>query len=259
MALQKEHSDSTKSSKQDAVCVAMLHGGRSGSTVLGDLLNQHDSIFWDSEIYQNARMRPLPNTIIKQLKRFPRALISARRFRTQRPIYGFETKFQHLYAVGMDLSSYVQALETINFSHFVILERKNYLRRITSHLVAYNNKTWHQKKKGKVTQIHVNLERLKIGWRQVSLLEHLNIIEQEIEDALKILSNRNVLHLTYEDDISGNPQIAFNKMCDFIGLEKPEVNVSYRKTNPYHLSTIITNFDEVKEALEPTKFAWMLD
>ncbi|PJF28066.1 MAG: hypothetical protein CUN53_01670 [Phototrophicales bacterium] len=31
--------------------VAMLHLGRTGSTVLGDLLNQHPKILWDSEIY----------------------------------------------------------------------------------------------------------------------------------------------------------------------------------------------------------------
>ena len=41
--------------------IAMFHAGRSGSTVLGDLLNQNPQIFWDSEIFQPARMRPLPS------------------------------------------------------------------------------------------------------------------------------------------------------------------------------------------------------
>ncbi len=38
-------------SKELKGCVAMFHVGRSGSTVLGDLLDQHPDIFWDSEIY----------------------------------------------------------------------------------------------------------------------------------------------------------------------------------------------------------------
>lgn len=33
--------------------IVMFHIGRSGSTVLGDLLDQHSSVYWDGEIYQS--------------------------------------------------------------------------------------------------------------------------------------------------------------------------------------------------------------
>jgi hypothetical protein len=37
--------------------VMMFHAGRSGSTVLGDLLGQHPRVFWDSEIFQTSSER----------------------------------------------------------------------------------------------------------------------------------------------------------------------------------------------------------
>lgn len=262
LSLSSQPSQLQRQLKINDLKVAMFHMGRSGSTVLGDLLNQHPHIFWDSEIYQGARMKPLPGIVIRQLKKRPQLIINVRQMRTRKPIYGFETKFQHLNGLQMNLSNYINILEAIDFSHFIILERKNYLRRIASHLIGVANKTWHHKQnqthQKKITQIHIDTQNLILNRKTNTLLGHLNEQFENFEIAKELLKNKNLLLLNYEDDVFKNPKIGFEKMCAFLELEKVSVSVRLRKTNPFPLYEIITNFEDVQQALNGTKYEWML-
>lgn len=241
--------------------VAMLHAGRSGSTVVGDLLNQHGEIFWDSEIFQNDRMHPLPGKVIRQLKKHPNVIIKLRRARTEKPIYGFETKFDHLDHLKMGIQSYIEQLRQAQFNYFIVLERKNYLRRIVSHFVGLANNRWHQKKdeKGKITQVKIDVETLCLGLHCQSLLAHLQDHDLMLAETKRLLHHDHLLWLTYEDDVMHNPKDAYQKICEFLGVKHNPVDVRYRRTNPYALSDIILNFEDVQKVLRHTPYAWMMD
>ncbi|NEQ34055.1 MAG: hypothetical protein F6K04_24205 [Leptolyngbya sp. SIO4C5] len=77
--------------------IAMLHYGRCGSTVLGDLLGQHPDIFWDSEVFERLYTQQLWES--RWLKE-PLSLLRLRvglAWLTRRQCYGFETKCHPAY------------------------------------------------------------------------------------------------------------------------------------------------------------------
>lgn len=113
--------------------IAMLHEGRCGSTVLGDLLNQHPLIDWEGEIFQHRR-----SEICRRLQlEYPMAYIKWRRLRSEKSFYGFETKtIDHLNLMGLSLPEYTRRLKDIGVSSFIYLDRRNNLRRTVSKIVG---------------------------------------------------------------------------------------------------------------------------
>ena len=77
---------------------------------------------------------------------------------------------------------------------------------------------------------------------------------QEVET---LLSGKNVLNLTYEDDIEQYPQSAYHSICEFVNMEATKASVILSKINPFPLKDIIENFAEVKAALHNTPYEWM--
>jgi hypothetical protein len=73
-----------------------------------------------------------------------------------------------------------------------------------------------------------------------------------------LLVGRDVLDLTYEDDVAADPVRAYRRICYFLGVKNEPVEIRYGRTTPQKLTEIIENFDEVKAALAGTEFEWML-
>lgn len=67
------------------------------------------------------------------------------------------------------------------------------------------------------------------------------------------------LHLVYEDDIEQSPKVAYEKVCEFLGVKAIEVEYRLQRLNPQPLSEIIENFDEVREYLSGTRYEAMLE
>lgn len=104
--------------------IVMFHIGRSGSTVLGDLLRQHPQVFWDSEIYQRLLRDRDKNGTLYPSSASPGdapEYLRARMPRAGKRFYGFEVKFFHLRRLNVQLSHYVGSLRCLGFTHFVIL------------------------------------------------------------------------------------------------------------------------------------------
>ena len=108
--------------------VAMFHVGRCGSTVVGNLLDQHQKIYWDGEVvynqysFNNCQLKPFDTKAFfrKQM------LVAGSRF------YGFEVKVhpeQQLAILHQTLPELVNELTELGVEQFIVLERKNYLRR----------------------------------------------------------------------------------------------------------------------------------
>ena len=72
------------------------------------------------------------------------------------------------------------------------------------------------------------------------------------------MGNEHLLHLTYEDDVKGDPKVAYSNICDFIGVEEEPAEVTLKKSNPYPLNRILVNYDEVARQLKDSPYEWML-
>jgi len=243
--------------------IAMFHTGRCGSTVLGDMLGQHPDFFWASEIFEDISIRYpwLKNGKDKARRCIERSMYSQRKM-----FYGFETKFLpelHLRSdcADMSLDKYVKMLKYLHFSHFIILHRKNYLRRAVSAAIGRKTNEWHSKEQKNVpTRVKIDLENFPTGNRTRPFLEHLQLLEESYSDIETLLENSNVLKLIYEEDILENPNIGCKKIADFLKIDTSsfDTEVRFKRTNPFRLEEMIINYAEVAALLTGTKYEWML-
>jgi hypothetical protein len=237
--------------------LVMFHTGRSGSSVVADLLGRHPAVHWDGELfnYHLSVWRSRPRDRMVEAQR----MIKRRIYFFNVPYYGFEVLTSHLIAGNIDKSRFMEALDTIGIDHYILLTRRNILRKIVSNLVARERGRWRlgSEEIARLTKIHVDVVRLKLATTR-PLLEHLRDTQAEYDALQAALSSRHCLQLVYEDDILKDPRDAVRKFCDFLDVEYLELPVRHSRTTPQALRQIIGNYTEVEEVLSGTEFEWML-
>jgi len=237
--------------------LVMLHTGRSGSSVVADLLGRHPAIHWDGELfnYHLSVWRARPRDRLVEAQR----MIERRMNYFNVPYYGFEVLTSHLIAGNIEKSRFMEALDTMGIGYYILLTRRNILRQIVSNLVARQRGRWRlgRDETARLTRIHVDINRLKLA-TTIPLLNHLRNIQADCDALTTILSSRRSLQLVYEDDILNNPNDAIRKICDFLGVDYLELPVRHGRTTPHPLCQIIENHTEVEDALLGTEFEWML-
>ncbi len=243
--------------------VVLFHIGRSGSTVLGDLLNQHSEIGWDGEVYEKL-FRSLNISSVTsghdQLSADPVKLIRKRIRNSGRKYYGFEVKFFHLRILDISLEDYIERLSRLGFTRFVVLKRRNYLRKIVSSLIAHERNQYFLQDAAQVKlhQVYVDVDQIRIDRDQKSLISFLQTYEQHFKALDHLLESKQTLHLVYEDDILPDPLLGYRRVCDFLNVDHQEVHINFVRTNPFKLSELVTNFADVERVLSGTTFEWML-
>jgi hypothetical protein len=245
--------------------VAMFHVGRSGSTVLARLLDQHPRVWWDGETYYNRweQLGGSPDLFgsfdpARHLRRRMRA--AGDRY------YGFEVKFlpeQQLKIIQMELADFVDSICDLGISHFISLKRKNYVRRTLSQLIGRKTQVRHIDRgaRSTLTRVRIDVDCVEIGVTGSAkpLLERFHELDAAHGELDRLLANKRALHLTYEDDILDDPQRAVERVCAFLNIEPHEGRVSHGRTNPFRIDEMVENFDELARVLSGTKFEWMLN
>ena len=237
----------------------MFHSGRSGSSVLGLMLEETRRILWGGELY-NAPIAdgtlPVTSDDDAPFRYLQRHMVDAgSRF------YGFEVKFLDLRALGLQPPEYVERIAGLGVDHYIVLRRRNTLRVLVSVIIAAQDGPYHQTSDtpSKLRQATVPIEKTLRDGRTRSLVERLQDRENDYAVVEQALVGRKVLRIIYEDDISDNPRIGYRRICSFLGIKAGDVPVRLGKTNPFPLRETIANVDEVEEALRGSVFEWMLD
>jgi LPS sulfotransferase NodH len=244
--------------------VAMFHTGRSGSTVLARMLNQHSDICWPGELFENMVERYSGAPRDRNVVEYVLGDWSARCRARKKSILGFETKYlphQHFRKefLNTTLEDYLQLLRHLRAWKFIVLRRDNYLRRAISAQVGVHTKTWHSKQRqGGPTRITLDVHTFKTGNHRESLFELFHRLDENYEKLSELLKADQVLHLSYEEDILDDPMVAYGKVCDFLGVQRESPDVDLARTNPFPCEAMLHNFDEVSSLLRGTKYEWML-
>lgn len=220
--------------------------GRTGSTLLTDLLNCHDEIFCDVEIfnflYSKSRVRfPIPyiNSCSK------RAAIR------NKSVYGFKVKiaqlrYEHKYKNYDDILLRLRD----NGWKFIYLRRENYLRHKLSNLLITATNIYHKKNGDSPEQkkIHVDCNVLMEG---IQYSEEVNKTEEE--------NLKSIPHITvvYEKDLLDNSrhQEVANNIFKFLGLESCKVRSEFKRVTTEKLEDLILNYDEVYNFFKDTKYS----
>lgn len=244
--------------------VAMFHIGRSGSTVIGDLLHQNKNIYWDGELFEpdiHRRFKYFSSLFPGRTKTFIRLYaLKANLLRGAANYYGFETKFYHLRQQGILLPQYVSDLRQIGLSNVIILKRNNYLRKVISSLIAQQRKQYHLSNQlaPSLMQISLDVEAVAIDYTVLPLLNHFRQWDHDFMLLDQVVETLPTLRLTYENDVFSDPQIAYSKICAFLDIDLEQSNVKFSKTNPFAVQGMLANFDQVAKVLQDTRYEWML-
>lgn len=249
-------------SKRSPGAVCMYHVGRCGSTVLGNLLDQHPRVYWDQEIYfrrwreAGLKIRPFDH----------RAFVQEHRWAAGPRYYGFEIKFldnQHLAIAQADLATCIADYRASGVTHHIVLRRNNHLRTLISWVAGRERGQHHIKSGAKAARspVHLDTETLSFGVVPVkrdliAWFEHIDRAYDGLEAMLEGLAS---LRIAYEDDVRDDPQVAYGRCCDFLQIKREPVEVRFSRTNPYPVEQMLANHAEVASLLAGTPYAWMLD
>ena len=207
---------------------------------------------WASELYGNFKVERRKSTRICILSKRTNSWKSDE---TTKPYYGVVFKPFHFAIANSSATEFLNQSFLLNFTYFILIRRKNRLRIIVSDKVARKKNTWHSRGDdiAKLEKIHLPLNQPK------PLIERMRNSGRTIQEVETLLAGKNVLNLTYEDDIEQDPQKAYRSICEFVDMEATKASVNFSKTNPFPLKDIIENFAEVKAALHNTPYEWMPD
>ncbi len=243
--------------------VLMIHTGRSGSTVLGKLLDQHPAIFWDGETLEKHFHRvsrkkgvgvnamygePSLDDAIALIRKRMSSLSGGRHF-------GLEVQDYHLKMIGTDCEAFLGELRRLGFSKFVILTR-NPVRKLVSHVVATKRGQHHAQIGESVRRekVRINLDRVYVGHCFVSVEEVLEQFDEFFGSFEKLLANEDALRLSYADHVEESPLVAYDAICRYLGLEPQQPAITLRKTTQRDLDEVIENYGEFKERMLATRF-----
>ncbi len=210
--------------------------GRSGSTLLVDLLNCHDLIRCEGEIFGEQVWKSVfQENLFKLVQRFPYTYLNSKLLKASNKSYGFK------------LLSY----QTPNVDNFldhlrdkgwlvIYIRRKSIFKMAISSTIAQKYNKWTALKEERVYPDKILLDKYEFCGALSWIMKN----EGRIQKNLSYLTHHTV---TYEEDLE-NEQ-TWSKTCNLIFdlLEIPHFNVAskYRKTDPRPYEERITNYDEL--------------
>jgi len=240
--------------------VICFHGGRVGSTVLGNQLNQHPRISWRGEVFWADAKRRSEATDHHTFVPIddPKRVLRRESHRAAMRIFGAEIKYTDLEMYDFPLPQLLPWLKRNAITHFIVQRRRNVLRQFVSGSIVARSKRWRQLQDQSPTLTRFHLDPIAADRFGNTLREALDKSIQLDEDARMHLEGERLLELTYEEDIEADPRIGYHKACDFLGVERAPVIINDSRMNPYQLSEILENFEEIARYLEDTPYAWMV-
>lgn len=243
--------------------VLMIHTGRSGSTVLGQMLDQHPCIFWDGEVLEKRfhamgreRGVGIMHLYGKMTLDKTASLVSKRlRSRSGGRIFGIEIQDYQLAMIGADCESFLNEMRALGFTRFVILER-NPIRKLVSHVAATQRGQHHAQLNEKVKdqKVSINCDRLYYGHTFTTLEDVLEGSDAFFAAFYALLAHDHVLRLSYETHLEDTPVVAYEAVCRYLELEPQRPQITLKKTTTRNLADLVENYAEVEARLLKTSF-----
>lgn len=174
-------------------------------------------------------------------------------------------KLFHVQALGISMTEALRALERLDYHRFLLLRRANEMLALVSSKIAWRTNRWHVERghgeEGRgLESMRVALDPRSIanGGFQGSLLAYLEHQDMLYDNARRQLAGRELLDLTYEDDILPDPLIGFEKAREFLGLRPHPVGVTLARSNPFPLQETLENYGQVRDYLAGSPYSWMV-
>lgn len=205
--------------------------GRTGSTLLTSMLNDHSQIHCDDELLYNRRLRP-------------RQYVRASCMRAKLPAFGFHVKCYQLTRDQRirDPQAFLDELVAEGWK-VLHLYRSNHFRHAISGLIARQRGIWHSHGQAKLRAVRLDPREV-----QESIAERVHFRELE----RKMIERYEYLEIEYERDLEAaeNQQQTIDRIFDFLGLPSEAITARLKRTTSTDLSQTIENFDEIRSFLD---------
>ncbi len=215
--------------------------GRTGSSLLSDLLDQHPLIRCQSELLNHKVY-------------FPLSFIQGMSVYYADQCWGFKLKPTQLTnRQKLDAEVFLKDLSDKGFM-FIHLTRSNIARRTLSALVGYSRKTYHKLEQNQCLQ--------PVSIKPELFLSSIKHSLQSQEEENFYMQKIDCLRLVYEQDLLSPEaqETTFKKILDF--LELPNANHSiksnFMKVSSSNLYDDIENFDELLHHLQQHQLFWAI-
>jgi hypothetical protein len=223
--------------------------GRTGSKLLTDLLNSHENIHCDKELFNKSFYLGSGNFFS------PKLLLEGKLKLYSKKTYGFKDKiYQIKEQKKMEPSQFIHELNINNWK-IIYLKRENLFKHVLSSEIAKMRKQFHAyayNTQNDFGKIHINPD---------DILRKMKRRERYHEQEMQILKDIPHLEFTYEDDLL-NPekqQQTASKIFKYLNLKDKKVTTRFRKVNTKDNKNLIANYHEIKEALKDTPYEEWLE
>ena len=221
----------------------MIYGrGRSGSTLLTDLLNQSDQIYCDKEIF-NRRVF------------WPKFFLRNRSAVFGNPIYGFKLLSYQLkdFIQPDDPNEFLTYLVRKRGYKIIFIGRENLIRQTISKHYAEFRQSWHDKgDSSDRPKFKVDIKRLLLDLKAGKLLDDYE------EASLKGLP---YMEVVYELDLkdSSKHEKLIDRLIEYIKADHFEAEARLRRISSDKLEDIVENYDEMITVLKESPYANYLE
>ena len=216
--------------------------GRSGSSVLLDLIGSHPDVHCESEIF---------NKKVAARLLWPGRYLRSRADLSSNTAYGCKMKiYQMTDDQGIeDPRQFMLDLHSEGWK-IIHLVRKDLFRKALSLVIAETRGQFLDRRSdgGGVDSIAIDPARLVQAMRERRSAD---------EEELAALAGIPHVRVTYESDLleASNHQAVTDRVLEFLGLESARVETRYVRTSRGHVSGYVSNYPEVREFLGQTEFA----
>jgi len=219
--------------------------GRSGSTLLVDLMNSHPEIFTFGEIMQHNVVRDLRNPV-----RYAAGVCSL----SKSPATGFKVKVYQIENIqGHDPKVVLTQFHEHGWK-LIYLVRTNLLRHAVSDIRTEKTGEFHNVKDAEVGGKRATERRIRISPDE--LMKVIRFREECLAKEERALESLPHLRIEYEKDLLG-PEAqreSMNRVFDFLGLPPHDAETAFRKVTSRNISDDIENFDELEAELQRTGY-----
>jgi len=209
--------------------------GRSGSTLLKQLLDSHPEIKCEGELL-NVKDNYVTNPWFqKVVNKFPYHFFQLRSTFSTKSIYGFTLLYYQIYNPGRIL----QKLQKDNWKFIQVSRKNNFLQSI-SHFVALQTNFWHNtfENEGPVPKITIDPEKF-LDWIKWLVIDKAN--------ENKIMESLDHIKVVYEDDLLNEGLWAqtTSRIFEYLGTYPAPVMANLKKTYTRPYTEIVENYEDL--------------
>jgi LPS sulfotransferase NodH len=219
---------------------------RTGSTLLGSLLDSHPRIAWGKEPLHPRRWRsPRRKVVYPMVLRHQQWYLLAKAFRVRPQVYGCKLPW-----CRFDLLLRAAGQMNARGWKAIYLTRRDVFTQILSLLVARQSNRWQRRQ-------NQEFEPPKVFIPVEDMLAEVQLWMTQRKEMERKLEDIPHLELVYEDDLAdpASWHETANRVFQFLGLPPAPVSTKFEKVWKQPYSEIVVNYTDLVAAVEESQYA----